>query len=65
MKKLKYFNLKEIIKERVNLEAEVEYSKTPNPPLSKYKLKKDKKNLIFWWNLSKTIANESVNQLMP
>jgi hypothetical protein len=58
MKNLKPFNLKAIIKKRADLEAEVEHANDPIPPLPKFVAKKDKKNLLWWYNFSKTLINE-------
>lgn len=77
MRRIKPFNLKQIqknyvagflqddIRKKVQRESWVDYSKTPNAPLKKMKLKRDKKNLIWWWNFSRTLVKESASQLMP
>lgn len=52
------FNLKKIIKERVDKESWVEYSKTPNQPLKKMKFKKTNHNLLWWINFSKNLVKE-------
>jgi hypothetical protein len=52
------FNLKTIIKKRADLEAEVEHANDPIPPLPKFVAKKDKKNLLWWWNFSKNLVKE-------
>lgn len=53
------FNLQEIIKARVNLEAEVEHAFDPIPPLPKYqKLPRASNESVGWFNFVRTMLLE-------
>jgi hypothetical protein len=50
--------LQDAIIKKVKKESWVEFSKEPNQPLSKYKIKKDKRNLLWWYCFSKSLLRE-------
>ena len=53
------FDIREIIKKRVNLEAEIEYANEPRPKLPiPVKVSRDKKYSPGWWNFVKMTLNE-------
>jgi hypothetical protein len=55
----KDFDIREVIKKRVNLESEIEYAKkTKSFKPVRIKLSKPKKNSVWWWNFTKTMLRE-------
>ena len=56
----KDFDVRKIIKQRVDLEAEIEHANDPQPELPVYVKTPRSKDNPGWWNFSKM-----VNQLMP
>ena len=55
----KDFDIKSIIKKRVDLEAEIEHASDPQPELPKYvKPPKASNDEVGWWNFVKTMLRE-------
>lgn len=52
------WNIQDIIKARVDLEAEVEHANDPRPPLKSYAQKKVSNNSVGWYNFVRTTLNE-------